>query len=172
MDKQLFFGYGANRNRSKITQIIGKDPGEGVGAILESYSLHLQKLDQIPDPAQSDLKDIFGNGFSAYTIRPGKGFVAGIVWSVTEEELKKIKEWEYVGNWRDILEVTVKSEDFYTVKVLTEKVMDIYPVSERVDGIIYSELEFTELKKGKQKDEYYTKVQLEKIRKLISQQKK
>lgn len=167
MDKKLFFGYGANRNRSKIRQIIGKDPGDGVGAILEGYTLHLQNLDQIPEPAQSDLKNIFGN-FKAYTIRPGKGFVAGIVWSFTDEELEKIKQWEYVGNWREIVEVTVKSEDYYTVKILTEKSIDTFPVSEKVDGIVYNELDFKELEKGSKEDEYYTKSQLEKIRKLIT----
>lgn len=167
MDKKLFFGYGANRNRSRIRQVIGKDPGDGVGAILEGYTLHVQNLDQIPEPAQSDLKEIFGN-YKAYTIRKGKGFVAGIVWSVTEEEFEKIKAWEYVGSWREIVEVTVKSEDFYTVKVLTEKSIDTYPVSEKVDGIIYDEFEFTKLRKGVKEDEYYTKSQIEKIRQMIS----
>lgn len=170
MDKCLFFGYGSNRNRSKIRQIIGRDPGDGVGAIVEGYSLYIQNLEQIPEPAQSDLKNTFGD-FRAFTMRAGRGIIAGIIWSITPEELEVIKQWEYVGIWREIVEITVKSEDFYAVKVLTEKSMDIYPISEKTDGIVYTEFEFKELQNSHQEDEYYTKLQIEKIKNLLSLQK-
>ena len=168
MDKKLFFGYGANRNRSKIKQVIGRDPGEGVGAILEGFSLYLQDLDQIPERVRADLQKIFGGSFKAYTIVKGKGFVMGVIWALTDEDLEKIKEWEYVGEWREIIEVTVKSEDFYTVKVLTEKSMDSFPAINKVDGLYYNELELKELEVNKEEDEFYTKKQLEEIRKLLA----
>jgi hypothetical protein len=173
MDKKLFFGYGANRSRSKITQIIGHDPGEGVGAILEGYALHNQKLDQIPDPAKAILTKLFGHSFQAYTIRPGEGIVGGIIWSFTQEDLKKIEEWEFVGVWREIVEVIVKSEDLYTVKVLTEKVFDKFSVSNKVDGLYYDEFSFTRVAQeaAPQMNEYYTQKQIEEIRSLIAEQK-
>lgn len=168
MEKKLFFGYGANRNRSKIRQVIGRDPGEGVGAILEGYSLYLQDMEQIPERVRADLQKIFGNSFKSYTIVKGKGFVLGVIWAITDEELEKIKVWEYVGEWREIIEVTVKSEDFYTVKVLTEKCIDTFPATKKVDGLYYNELELKELEITKEEDEFYTKKQLEEIRKLLA----
>src|SRR5438045_1486957 len=116
MVKVLFFGYGANKNRRKIAQIIGRDPQESVGALLEGYVLSTQNLNQIPDPPKELLRNLFGNDFKVYTIIKGEGVVQGSLFEITEEELNKISQWEFVPIWRQIIEVNIKSSGNKQIK--------------------------------------------------------
>lgn len=167
-NKKLFFGYGANRSRSKIKEIIGRDPGDPVGAIIEGYNLYFQTLKQIPNPAGKILRDLFGGSFKAFTIKKGDGLVGGVVWSFTDKDLEKMKEWEFVGEWREIVKVKVKSEDLYEVDVVTEKSIDSDNVENRVDGLLYNEFRFTARARDPDQDKYYSEQQIKKLRKLLS----
>lgn len=170
-DKVLFFGYGANRSRSKITQIIGHDPGEAVGAIVEDFKLGIQVVNQVPQQLQEILTSVYGHQFKAYTLTPGEGIVAGVIWAFNKEDLEKLKEWEFIGVWREIVEVRATIFDNTTVKVLTEKSMNQFPITETVDGLLYDEFNFTNLGyKSSADKEYYTKQQLEQINRWIQQQ--
>lgn len=77
MNKILFFGYGANRSREKIKKVISKDPGEGIGAVLEGYVLVDQALMQIPEPPREFLRKVYGNNFKSYSIKKGAGCYPG-----------------------------------------------------------------------------------------------
>lgn len=161
----LFFGYGAYRSKSKMTQVIGYEP-EGLGAILEDHILAIQTLSQISQPAQDLLKSAWGEDFKAYTLKKGKGLVHGIVWNIKEEDFVKIKEWEFIGTWREIVEVEVRTAEDIRLKVFTEKVFEVSPISKAVDGLLYNEFILTDQheKQKAESIEYYTQEQLKKIR--------
>lgn len=170
MGRVLFFGYGANKSRSKIQQIIGKDPGLGVGAILEGYTLNLQSINQIPDIPRQILLKLYSGEFKAYTIRKGDGVVVGAIWEIEEEDLNKIKEWEFVDVWREIIEVSVKTSSEETLKVITEKAKDEFQTEFIVDGLLYDVFGFTKKASDPTKDQYYTQKQLAKIRSWIAKE--
>lgn len=170
-EKILFFGYGGNRSQQKIKEILDHDPGNGVGAILSGYTLNVQSLSQIPSTVQSIFQKIYGNEFKAYTIKKGKGIVSGVVWQLTAEDVEKIKQWEFVGDYREIVEaqVTTSSED--AVKVITEKSREEFPTTFIVDGLVYNVFAFAKKEVGDEKDkQYYTEKQIEEIRKALSEQ--
>jgi len=130
MAKIFFFGYGANKDARRLEEILGKPPEGGQGAILENFSLAIQNLSQIPPSARQILKKIWGDDFQAYTICKGTGFVEGKIWLIEEEDVKKIEQWEFVGddNWREMTKTEVKTADGKTISVLTEKSRDSFPV--------------------------------------------
>jgi hypothetical protein len=160
MFESLFFGYGANRSKSKIVSILGHEPGKFVGAVLLHFNLGVQKLSDIPEAAQRIMKEVYGNDFKAYSLTPGEGVVA------------KIKEWEMDGLWREIIEVEVMSSGGKIVKAFTEKSKDEFGISEVIDGIIYSEFDFERKEKipNAEEDAYYTQEQIEKIKKWLDAQ--
>jgi len=170
MNKILFFGYGANRSKSKINQIIGGEPGSGMGAIIEGYRLAYQSLDQIPEPAKTNLQKTWGNDFKAYTLKEGEGVVGGVLWEISEEDFQKIKEWEYIGVWRELIEVDIKTSDGKRIHVLTEKAPGIHPISGYTDGLLYSEYEFLDLKQKEkvQISKYYNDRQIQEIRENLA----
>ncbi len=170
----LFFGYGANRSKSKIGYIIGHNPGESVGATLEGYVLGIQSLRDIPNPPQEFLQDLYGGSFKAYTAKKGEGVIAGVLFELSPEDFQKIKEWEYEGIWREFIEVEVTSSGGKKIKAITEKSLDNYPVSEIGDGILYSEFDFIRQEgiyiPNKEYQEYYTHEQIEKIKAWLALQ--
>jgi hypothetical protein len=173
MKKFLFFGYGANSDRQKIKQIIGRDPGEGVGAILDNYVLAVQELSLIPEPPRNLLAQIYGNSFKAYTLKKGQGVVSGVLWELNDDELAIFKKWEFVGVWREIIEVEVKSAGQKPVSVLTEKSMDQFPVAQVADGVTYEPFNFKEIEKNNKspkEDPHYTKQQIEMIKNWLAAQ--
>lgn len=165
----LYFGYGATKDRQKIAEVTGEDLRESVGAILEGYKLAYQTLDLIPQPVQDELKNIWGPSFKAYTLRTGEGIVEGVVWPVSEEGFEKIKEWESIGIWREVIKVKVRTFDNTTLNVYTEKVPDTAPISSFVDGLLYSlfSLQNLQAEKKVQVEQYYTQQRLDEIRKLL-----
>ncbi len=164
MDSISFFGYGANRNHEKIKQIIGRDPGNGLGAIVKGYQLCIQTLSQIPKGPREVLQKSWGNNFKSYTLKKGKGIVGGTVWDLTDKEFHLIKEWEFIGAWRELVTISVQTANENEVTVFSEKAPDILPISQVVDGLLYDEFEFTNLRDTQQKKEFYSKEQLEAIR--------
>ena len=174
MAKLQFFGYGAYRSREKVTQIIGRDPGPGIGAILEGFSLYIQTLKQIPNPPRDLLREVYGSTFQAYTLRNEAGEVQGMLWEIEPEEFNKIKQWEFIGIWRELVKVTIKTSDNLTLKVFTEKSPDIHPVAERADGLNYKEFNLIRIQKAppqfKKDYDRYTKIQIEAIKKWLKLQ--
>jgi len=157
MAKILFFGYGANKDTNRLKEILGKYPEGGQGAVLESYNLAIQNLNQIPPTARQILKKIWGDNFHAYTIRKGNGFVEGRVWLIEEEDLEKIKQWEFVGedNWREIATVEVANSEGKKMSVMTEKSRDSYLVEKIIDGLNYeTNINVEGRKYYSKKDEY------------------
>lgn len=170
MDSVLFFGYGANRQREKITQVIGKDPGTEIGAILEGYQLAYQSVDQVPQPAQDLLVKLYGNEFKAFTLKEGNGIVQGCVWTISKEDFEKIKEWEFIGVWRELVNVKVKTCTNEVLEVVTEMSPSSHPIQNYVDGLSYREFAFEE-KPSYQENKFYTQQQIESIKAWLAQQK-
>lgn len=162
MDPVFFFGYGANRNKEKIKEIIGHYPALELGGILEGYQLAYQTLEQIPNPPKEILEKIFGSNFKAYTLKKGDGIVEGTLWQVTEDEAKLIREWEYDGIWREFIQVSIKTAGNKEVRALTEKSNDTYPTIDVVDGLQYDEFLNTDLQTAQK--QYYSENQLNIIR--------
>lgn len=137
MAKILYFGYGANRSSQKIFEILGKEPGGGNSAVLEGFNLYTQTLSQIPEKPRSILEKVWGGEFRSYTLKKGEGSVAGVLWELDEDELKKLQEWEFVGYWKEMIQVPIKTSSGETVYAVTEKVTDDQSVEGKVDGLFY-----------------------------------
>lgn len=162
-----FFGYGANRDYYKLKEILGKEPKGGKGAILEGFDLAYQTLDQIPEVPRSFLQKVWGDIFRSYTLKKGTGCVSGVVWELEPEDVEKLKEWEFVGKWREIVSVPVKTSDGRTIQALTEKAQDLLPTKEIVDGLNYENNLNNFKKRDTEADEYRLK-ELSELRKEIS----
>ncbi len=164
--KILYFGYGAYRNRSKVEQVIAHPRPEEIGGIAEGYRLAYQDLSQIPQKASDILRNVWGDNFKAYTLKRENGIVSGVVYTITEEDLVKIKEWEFDGLWRDIIEIEIKTSDGFVVKAFTDMAKPDQQVAGYADGLLYNEFAFIikQEKENIRDQEYYTQQQLEKIR--------
>jgi len=92
-----YFGYGILREPTIVNEILGYTP-KYHGAILENYDLGYQIIDQIQKKPGKILEKLWGIGFKAYTIRAGKGIVAGVIWELTETDIEFMKRWEFVGS--------------------------------------------------------------------------
>jgi len=136
-DKIYFFGYGANRDVQKIGKILGKTPVSCTGAILEGYSLFYQKLEQIPDPAKGFLRSAWGEDFKAYTINPGSGITAGVIWEITKEDLEIIKKWEFDGIWRQVINIEIKTFEGKKLSAFTDKAINSNDCAGFYDGLNY-----------------------------------
>lgn len=136
-NKINFFGYGANRDILKIQKILGKIPAGGNGAVLANYALCYQRLNQIPEPAKGLLNDVWGEYFKSYTIVPGNGIVAGVIWEIEESDLELIKEWEFVGTWREIISIKVELFDSNQIDCVTEKAINTELVEASIDSLNY-----------------------------------
>lgn len=133
-----FFGYGLLSDRGVVETIIGRDPGPGKTAIVEGFQLVIQTLSQIPDPAKSKLESAWRTkDFRAYTLRSGSSIVSGVIWEISEEDLRKIKAWEFVGTWREALTATAKTSEGQIISVEIVKAPDNQPFDETVNGLRY-----------------------------------
>lgn len=119
--------------------MFGKEIKARSGAVLENAYLAYQVLDQIPQPPRDILERVWGRNFKCYTARTGEGQIAGVVWELDEEDLKTLKEWEFIGEWRELVQVKVKASDGQELTAYTEKAPDTAPVKETVDGLNYED---------------------------------
>jgi len=164
MNKIYFFGYGANRSKTRLNDILEKETAGGYGAVLENYVLAIQTLDQLPLEEQEAVKVVWGENFRAYTLKPGKGLVAGLIWELEEKDLNIIKQWESIGKWRELIEVKVETWDGRQIEAITEKAYDKAPIKKIVDGLDYiNNLNTDGQKIMKYEDEYKIK-EIAKIR--------
>lgn len=172
-EKVFFFGYGAYRNKSKLAQVLGHAVSEGVGAILEGHVLVYQTIDQLPESLQEFFRNTYGNNFKAYTIRKGNGVISGMIWEINKQDLETLKKWEFVPEWREIVEVNVKSSGEKMVTAYSEKAQDDQPFHEITDGVEYEEFENKVIPKvDAAQKEYYTKQQIENIKQWLYSQTK
>lgn len=148
-----FFGYGSYRSKERVAEILGHVPFGGYGGIIDGYVLTFQTLDQLPAEPKEILEKIWGDSFRAYTIRPGKGLIAGVVWELTKADTKKIRVWEFDGVWREFPDVVVKTSDGRTIHALTDVALPNQQVKHVVDGLYYQNNMNAQGKKSK-KDEY------------------
>ncbi|MFA6017044.1 MAG: hypothetical protein WC744_03080 [Patescibacteria group bacterium] len=139
MAKVFFFGYGAYKDNYRLAEIIGKPPEGGEGALLEGYDLGVQNINNIPKEPKEILAKVWGNNFQAYTMKKGSGYIQGRIWLLDEEDLQKIKEWEFINksDWRELVSVTVKTSDGKTISTITDKSKDKYEIDKFVDGLNY-----------------------------------
>lgn len=171
MSKVLFFGYGANRSRQKLKEFLGKDLGEGVGAVLRGFTLNVQDLNQVPKAQRDLFLQSYGSDWKAYTIKEGEGVVAGIVWELEEDDLNKLKAWEFVGEYREIISIEVITSSNEEIEVVTEKSKDEFPTTFIVDGLNYNTFAFSRRNiVDPNKQQYYTQKQIENIKKWLNQQ--
>lgn len=142
---RLFFGYGPNKDKKRL-QVVFKASGlqdeelivrGGKGARVDNYVLAIQAFEQLPQEIKNTINKVWGDKFRSYTLKPGKGQVAGVIWELTDKQYQALKEWEYEGIWREMKEVEVVTSDQQNLKVLTEKIIDDTAVKEIVDGINY-----------------------------------
>jgi hypothetical protein len=151
MKKVLYFGYGANRDARMITAITGKPESELVGhpAVLEGYTLAVQRLDQIPDTISPDapirispqqlLREVWGEDFESYVIKASpNGKVNGTVWELTEDERERVRDWELLDfGWYHDVEGRVRLDDGSEIAVVTEALDDYQQIDREVDGMNY-----------------------------------
>lgn len=64
-------------------------------AVLEGYNLVVQRLDQVPDPAQKIIRGTWGDTFESYNLTPGDGRIKGFKCTITEDQMKRLAEWEF-----------------------------------------------------------------------------
>lgn len=138
MDRIIyFFGYGAYKNKERVNLILKRQP-KGYGAVIENYALHIQALEQVPSPVRERLNKVWGPNFRSYTMRTNPGsMVLGIVWEITEKDFETIRQWEFIGVWREFIQVQVKLFDGRVISAMTEKIPDNHPINEEVDGLDY-----------------------------------
>lgn len=153
MTEIIFFGYGALKDPYIIKEILGKEPKGGEGVVLNGFNLAIQALSQIPEKPREILKKVWGENFRAYTIVEGQGIVEGRNWLIDEEDLEKIKKWEFIdqNGWRELINVSVTNSKGKIINAVTEKTLEKQKIVEVVDGLNYA----TSLNKEGKK--YYSK---------------
>lgn len=140
MSEIIFFGYGALKDPYLLKEVIGKEPRGGEGVVLSGYNLAIQELDQIPEQPRKILEKVWGKNFRSYTLVKGQGMVEGRNWIIDEEDLEKIKKWEFIGKngWREFINVTVTDSKGKNINVITEKIFDNQRTTEITDGLNYT----------------------------------
>jgi hypothetical protein len=166
-----YFGYGAGRDKKRMAAIIRHQPEGGLGAILNNYRLYIQKLDDIPEIPQKILSDIWGSEFRAYTVRKSQGRVAGVIWKLSALDIKRVKEWEFVGLWRELVQIEVDMYNGQVIKAITDVAAEPSSVSVVVDGINYQDnLNYNAIHENSvtnADDDEYRMKEIAKIRNLI-----
>jgi hypothetical protein len=145
MEKILFFGYGANRDKKRIEDILRASglTGEdlklegGFGARVDEMVLAIQNLQQIPETVRETLLKVWGGSFRAYTIKPGVGQIAGVLWGLNQKQFEALKAWEHDGVWREFIEVEITTTDQHKLKAFTDKAINTDDVIQVVDGLNY-----------------------------------
>ncbi len=143
-----YFGYGAHRDPDLISALFGRLP-DGKNAVLAGFSLCIQHLSHAPTnivaeaentrSPQELLKEFWPDDFRVYTIRRKPGSEAhGIVWLITPEERKLIREWQLMPyGWQHEIDTIVTLEDSSLLPVITEGVWPDQKVDAVVDGREY-----------------------------------
>lgn len=173
MNKTLFFGYGAYRDRERIEVIlrISGFTGDdltiegGFGARADGYVLAIQNLQQIPEASRESLMKAWGGNFRCYTIKPGVGQVAGVLWALNDKQFQVLKEWECDGVWRNFVEIEIITTDQHKLKAFADKAINDDEVVQMVDGLNYeSNLNLEGMKKPTHNNDEYRIKELQVIR--------
>lgn len=167
MGKILYFGYGAYRSRNKVLRILGKEPVGGYGALLDNYQLAIEPLELVPEGLPKQILDqIFGKSFRSYTIKKGKGLIAGVIWEFDDNDLK-LAEAEFIGTWRELVEVEVALANKTKVKAITDKIIKSDRLTEIADGLNYVDnlnIEKKDGSGGREEDDEYKVREIQRIK--------
>lgn len=98
IEKILYFGYGANRDRRMMAAITGNENLVGRPGMLRRFVLCVQRLDQVPASPRAILEESWPSSFESYIIRPGKenDWVTGTIWELTPLERDLVANWELI----------------------------------------------------------------------------
>lgn len=163
-----YFGYGANRSKNRLVNILNHSPIGGYGGIIRNFGLGYQTLTQIPDPPRTLLKRVWGEQYKGYTIIPAEGgIVAGVVWEIDECSFERMKEWECVSIWKKIIPVSVQTYNNRNIQAVTEIIMEPQRILWLVDGIDYeNNLNIQNPRRNSRSDEFKVE-QLRNARKTL-----
>ena len=133
-----YFGAGANRDQNRLAMVLGHEAMGGRGVLLKDFSFGYQLLNEIPEPAKEILQEAWGDDFRCYSVKKQvKASVVGRLWTLSEEDVEKMKEWEFVGTWKDWIEIKVCLDNGEVFKAYTEIIKDKYPLHGMADGLYY-----------------------------------
>jgi hypothetical protein len=145
-----YFGYGANRHPKMMSFITGRQENELVGrlAILQGFSIAVQKLDQIPGrlrvgselptAPQNLLRHNWGDSFLSYVIfSDPDGRTAGTIWDINQDERDRVRDWELVGDWYKEVSGEAVTSEGEKLTVITESIGDGQDYAYTVDGLNY-----------------------------------
>lgn len=167
-----FFGYGAYRNQERLEQVLGHEISGGVGAQLTGYQLAYQLLNDIPEPPREILRSVWGEGFRAYTLKSNPdGLVVGRLWQILTKDIPAIKEWEFDGQWRELIQVSVKASDGSEFTAYTDKALDKFMIHGNADGLNYQDLINERQPLFFKEDEVRKSAELTKVRKQLEMMK-
>lgn len=133
-----YFGYGANRSKQRLTDILEQEPIGGYGAYIQNFALCYQLLVQIPPGPREILEKCWGRNFRCYTLRKRNNWVvAGVIWELTKKQFEILKKWELIGSWKKLISVEAIGANGTVYHTYTELVPDPQPVYQDVDGLQY-----------------------------------
>jgi hypothetical protein len=161
-----YFGYGANRSKERIKAIIEKNPLGGYSVVLNGYLLCIQSLKNIPEPPRKRLESHWGPSFRSYTLRKHPGMVTGYVWEFDDLEMEKIKHWEHIGTWKELINVDVCTSNGKIIHAVTESVYEKFHIEQISDGINY--ITFLNAQKNPVVKDEGSNDEIEKIRKYLA----
>lgn len=78
-----------------IRILTGKEVQEKEEAVLDGYDLVIQRIDQVPTPAQAIMRESWGDNFESYNLASGQGSIKGIACKVTEDQWDRLRDWEF-----------------------------------------------------------------------------
>lgn len=124
-----------------ISAILGKPASNlmGTPAVLQDYELAVQRLDQVPSPAQERLQRSWDKNFESYVIRPRLGGqVLGTIWELTTEERDRIRHWELIDfGWYEDCKAKAITTSGKKITVISERLGPGQSIDRTVDGLNY-----------------------------------
>lgn len=145
----LYFGYGANRDARMMKAITGTKDLKGKPAVIEGYTLVVQRLDQIPNSVAPNAPAPFSPRHNVAVNWPGSfirhtitedpdGKVSGTLWELTQQERDLVRDWELIDfGWYRDLTVIAETQDGQKNQVQTEGMRPEQEYDHEVDGMDY-----------------------------------
>lgn len=123
-DKVNLFAYGVFKDPAMFEALVGHIPEGGSPAVLEDHELVVQKGSEIPQQVIDIIKNTWTqeelDSFITYAVREKiGGYVIGKVWSVTQDDLRAINDWELAGLWYKQIDGTAVNSSHGAINVVT-----------------------------------------------------
>ena len=148
-NKVTYFAYGANRDPRMMAWITGNENLIPKPAVLEGFTLCVQRLDQVPDTPfptspvplspRGILKQSWPDTFTTYIIKEDpKGKVAGNIYELTLLERELVRDWEMIDyGWYKDYRGKAKIQEGREVDVQIEGLREGQEVDREIDGMDY-----------------------------------